>query len=119
MIRKVTEYSLNVPMKAMFTLTVFEMFLFKGRLVLSPTQRGTESTNVLSNSIANFSPRINSTCATSRNLPAVENIQSFLACNNGSRFVSESKMDLQSVSKEFVLEELYGVNRNIDRVRTE
>ena len=32
--------------KAMFTLTVFEILLFKGRLVLQPTQRGTESESV-------------------------------------------------------------------------
>ena len=47
MIRKVIEYSLsNVPMKAMFTLTVFEILLFKGSLVLSPTQQGAESKRV-------------------------------------------------------------------------
>ena len=47
MIRKVTEYSLsNVSMKAMFTLTVFEILLFKCRLVLSPTQQDAESKRV-------------------------------------------------------------------------
>ena len=101
---KVTEYSLsNVPMKALFTLTVFEILLFKGRLVLSPTQQ-VQKAKGIRNSMANFSPGINITCATSRNLPAVENIQSFLACNNGSRYVLESKMDLQPVLKEFDME---------------
>ena len=33
----------KVPVKAMFTLTVFEILLLEGRSVLSPTQRGTES----------------------------------------------------------------------------
>ena len=41
-IRKLIEYSLkNVSVKAMFT--VFEVFLFEGRSVLSPAQRGTRS----------------------------------------------------------------------------
>ena len=36
MIRKLIEYSLkNVVMKAMFTLTVFEILLFEGMLVLA------------------------------------------------------------------------------------
>ena len=35
--------SKNVLVKAMFFITVFKIFLFKGRSVLSPTQRGTES----------------------------------------------------------------------------
>ena len=47
MIGKVTEYSLsNVSIKTMFTLTVFEILLFKGNLVLSPTQQGAESKRV-------------------------------------------------------------------------
>ena len=45
-IRKLIEYSL----KAMFTLTVFRILLFKGRLVLSPAQRGTGSERVTRNS---------------------------------------------------------------------
>ena len=41
-IRKLIEYSLkHVSVKAMFT--VFEVFLFEGRSVLSPAQRGTRS----------------------------------------------------------------------------
>ena len=31
----------KVPVKVMFTLTVFEILLLKGRSVLSPTQQGT------------------------------------------------------------------------------
>ena len=49
-IRKLIEYSLKMFffVKAIFTLTVFEILLFKGRLVLSPTQRvtGSERVNV-------------------------------------------------------------------------
>ena len=46
-IRKLIEYSLkNVLVRAMFTLTAFEIFLSKGRLVLSPAQRGTGSERV-------------------------------------------------------------------------
>ena len=38
-IRKLIKYSLkNVPVKAMFTLTIFEILLFRGRSELSPTQ---------------------------------------------------------------------------------
>ena len=40
-IKKLIEYSLkNVIVKAMFTLTVFEILLFEGRSVLPPSQRG-------------------------------------------------------------------------------
>lgn len=40
-IRKLVEYFLkNVRVKSMFTLTVFEMLLFDGRTILSPSQRG-------------------------------------------------------------------------------
>ena len=43
-IRKLIEYSLkNVPVKAMFILTVFKILLSKCRLVLSPAQQGTGS----------------------------------------------------------------------------
>ena len=85
MIRKVTEYSLKVGW-------------CYHRLNRVQRAKG------LRNSMANFSPRINITCATSRNLPAVENIQRFLACNNGSRYVLESKTDLEPVLKEFDME---------------
>ena len=36
----------KVPIKAMFTPTVFEILMSEGRLVLSPTQRGTGSERV-------------------------------------------------------------------------
>ena len=36
----------NVLLKAMFTLTVFEILLFEGRLVLAPAQRCTWSKRV-------------------------------------------------------------------------
>ena len=43
-IRKLVEYSLkNVFVKAMFTLTVFEILLSEGRSVGRPAQRGTGS----------------------------------------------------------------------------
>ena len=46
-IRKFNEYSLkNVLVQAMFTVTVFEMLLSRGRSVLSPAQRSTESERV-------------------------------------------------------------------------
>ena len=46
-IRKLIEYSLkNIPVKAMFTITVFEILLFEGRSVLSLTQQGTGSERV-------------------------------------------------------------------------
>ena len=46
-IRKLIEYSLkNVSVKAMFTLTVFEILLSEGRSVLSSAQRGTGSERV-------------------------------------------------------------------------
>ena len=46
-IRKFLQYSLkNFLVKAIFTLTVFEILLFQGRLVLSPTQQGTGSVRV-------------------------------------------------------------------------
>ena len=46
-IRKLIEYSLkNVSVKAMFTLTIFEILLSEGRSVLSPAQRGTGSERV-------------------------------------------------------------------------
>ena len=46
-IRKLAECSLkNVLVKAMFTLTVFEILLSDGRSVLSPAQRGTGSERV-------------------------------------------------------------------------
>ena len=43
-IRKLLQYFLkNFLVKAIFTLSVFEILLFQGRLVLSPTQQGTGS----------------------------------------------------------------------------
>ena len=46
-IRKLIEYFLkNICVKAMFTLTVFEILLFKGRSLLTPAQRGTRSKRV-------------------------------------------------------------------------
>ena len=46
-IKKFIKYSFkNVPVKAIFTLTIFEMLLFEDRLVLLPTQRGTGSERV-------------------------------------------------------------------------
>ena len=40
-IRKLIKYSLkNIPAKAAFTLTFFEILLFEGRTVLSPVQGG-------------------------------------------------------------------------------
>ena len=46
-IRKIIEYSLkNCLLKEMFSLTVFEIVLFKGRSVLSPAQRVTGSERV-------------------------------------------------------------------------
>ena len=46
-IRKLVEYSLNNPLvKAIFTLTVFEILLSEGRSVLSPAERGTGSERV-------------------------------------------------------------------------
>ena len=46
-IRKLIEYSLkNVPIKAMFTPTVFDILMSEGRSVLSPVQRGTGSERV-------------------------------------------------------------------------
>ena len=46
-IRKLIKYSLkNVPVKAMFTLTVFEILLFRGRSELSPAQWSTVSEKV-------------------------------------------------------------------------
>ena len=45
--RELIQYSLkNVPLKAMFTLPVFEILLSEGRPVLSPAQRGTGSESV-------------------------------------------------------------------------
>ena len=41
-IRKLIEYSLeNLPLKAMFTRTVFQILMSEGRSVLSPSKRGT------------------------------------------------------------------------------
>ena len=51
-IRKLVEYSFkNVAAKAMFTLSVFEILLPKGRSVLPPAQRstGSETVNVMNN----------------------------------------------------------------------
>ena len=46
-IRKLIKYSLkNIPAKAAFTLTVFEILLFEGRKVLSPVQGGAGSKRV-------------------------------------------------------------------------
>ena len=46
-IRKLIEYSLkNVRVKAIFTLTAFEILLSKGRWVLSTAQKDTESERV-------------------------------------------------------------------------
>ena len=46
-IRKLVEYSLNnLLVKAIFTLTVFEILLSEGRSVLSPAERGTGSERV-------------------------------------------------------------------------
>ena len=46
-IRKLIKYSLKkIRVKAMFTTTVFEMLLFVGKMVLSPTQRDTGSERV-------------------------------------------------------------------------
>ena len=46
-IRKLVEYSLNnLLVKAIFTLTVFEILLSEGRSVLSPAERGTGSKRV-------------------------------------------------------------------------
>ena len=46
-IRKLIKYSLkNIPAKAAFTLTVFEILLFEGRTVLSPVQGGAGSKRV-------------------------------------------------------------------------
>ena len=43
-IRKLTEYSLkSVGVKAMFTLTIFEILLFEGRGYYHPPSRGTGS----------------------------------------------------------------------------
>ena len=39
--RKLFKYYLqNVPVKVVFTVTVFEILLYEGRLLLSPAQRG-------------------------------------------------------------------------------
>ena len=39
--RKLIKYYLqNVPVKVVFTVTVFEILLYEGRLLLSPAQRG-------------------------------------------------------------------------------
>ena len=43
--RKLIEFSLNVIVKAMFTLTVFEILLSKGRVALSPAQQAKGLTN--------------------------------------------------------------------------
>ena len=40
------EYSLNVVVKTLFTLTVFEILLFEEWQVLSPAKRGTGSERV-------------------------------------------------------------------------
>ena len=51
-IRKLVKYSFkNVPAKAIFPLTVFEILLSEGTSVLSPAQRGTvsERVNVMNN----------------------------------------------------------------------
>ena len=46
-IRKLIEYSLkSVPIKAMFTPTVFDILMSEGRSVFSPVQRGTGSERV-------------------------------------------------------------------------
>ena len=46
-IRKLIEYSLkSVPIKAMFTPTVFDILISEGRSVFSPVQRGTGSERV-------------------------------------------------------------------------
>ena len=46
-IRKLIKYSLKkLPVKAIFTLTVFEILLFEGRSVLRPAQRVTGSERV-------------------------------------------------------------------------
>ena len=38
-IRKLIDYSIKFPVKAMFTLTVFEILLLVGRTVLSPAEK--------------------------------------------------------------------------------
>ena len=46
-IRKLIEYpSKNVPVRAMFTLSVFEILLFVRRTVLPPAQQGTGNERV-------------------------------------------------------------------------
>ena len=46
-IKKLIKYSLKFfSVKAVFTVTVFEILLFEGRSVLSPAQRGTGSEKV-------------------------------------------------------------------------
>ena len=51
-IRKLIEYFVKyVLLKAIFTLTVFKIFLFEGQLVFSPAQRGTGSGRVNSSDI--------------------------------------------------------------------
>ena len=45
--RKLIKYYLqNVPVKAVFTVTVFKILLYEGRLLLSPAQRGAENERV-------------------------------------------------------------------------
>ena len=45
--RKLIKYYLqNVPVKAVFTVTVFKILLYEGRLLLSPAQRGTGNERV-------------------------------------------------------------------------
>ena len=49
------QYSLkDVRVKAVFTVTVFEILLFEGRSVLSPDQQGTGSKRVKSNPAIQF-----------------------------------------------------------------
>ena len=49
-IKKLINYSLQyIPVKAIFTLRIFEILLFEGRSVLSPAQRGTDSEKVKNN----------------------------------------------------------------------
>ena len=46
-IRKLIKYFLKIVLiRALFTTTVFEILLFKGRSVLSPAKRGTETERV-------------------------------------------------------------------------
>ena len=44
-IRKLIDYSIKFPVKAMFTLTVFEILLLVGRTVLSPAGKWVQGEN--------------------------------------------------------------------------